>query len=123
MYKPISPSDTQRLSHLIKLAAILLLVFLAFTGKLSFIADGIGGCYLDTVNRSYIKTGKQASADLFEMLSASKVALALLTSSKGGISFFIDIQVQLGQSLSALYDMVNYAWLFALASLATMSTF
>lgn len=123
MYKPAPPYDAQRLNHLVKLSALLLLSYLAFTGKLSIISDGIGGGYLDQINRSYIKTQAQASADLFEVLSASKVALALLTSSRGGISFFIDIQVQLGQSLSAIYEMVNYAWLFALASLAAISTF
>jgi hypothetical protein len=123
MHKPVSYSDAQRLNHLVKLTALLLLAFLAFAGKLSIVSDGIGGSYLDKVSRSYMKTEKQASADLFEVLSASKGALTSFSSGKGGVSSIIDTQVQLGQSLSATYDMVNYAWLFALASLAAMSAF
>lgn len=115
---PGSAADHGRLIHLAQLAGLLLLAYLAYTGTFSRVSDGLGGHHVDSVNRGYIQMAGESATALVDVLSASKVVLALLTSSKGGISFFIDIQVQLGQALSAVYEMANYAWLFAMASLA-----
>lgn len=109
---------SHRLSHLLLLACVLLLAFMAYLGAFSGITDSLGGRYVDNISQSYIAAADKSSTELVEVLSASKVALAVLQSSKGGISFFIDIEVQLGQSLNVIYEMVDYAWLFTLASLA-----
>lgn len=106
-----------RICHLVTLAGLLLLAYLAFTGALSWITDSIGGSYLDSVNRSYIKSASRSATELLDVLSDSKTVLARLVSGKGGISFFLNIEVQWGQSLSAIHEMVNCAWFFALASL------
>ncbi|UGQ45897.1 hypothetical protein [Massilia endophytica] len=107
-----------RTRHLLVLGVLALLAFMAFKGVFTSILDGAVGSHIEQVNRQYLQAADRSTTQLLEVLSAAKVALAILTSSKGGISFFIDIEVQLGQSLSAIYETVNYAWMFTLASLA-----
>lgn len=105
-----------RLKHLGVLSTLLLLSYLAFIGVFNHILDVIINSHMDDVSRAYLKTSSRDTLEIFGILSAMKAVLALLQSSSGGISFFIDVQVQLGQFISALFDLVNYAWLFSIAS-------
>ena len=111
-----------RLTHLASLALLLTLAFLAHSGIFSHITDALGGGHMQSVNQRYLEAATHKDTELLELLSLSKVALAVLKSSEGGVSFFIDIQVQLGQSLNVIDEMVNYAWKSSLTALIAIKS-
>jgi len=53
-------------------------------------------------------------------LSGIKSTLALIQSSQGGISFFVDVNVQLGQVFSGISDLVTMSWKISLASILSI---
>lgn len=106
--------------HLLQLAAINVLGYLAYNGTLSRLLRSLDGHHVDTVNQHYLSDARQYVSDLLDVLTSSKMVLSVLQSSQGGIDFFVDVQIQLGQSLSALTDTVNYAWKLSLAALSSI---
>ncbi len=106
--------------HLALLAIINIVVYLAHTGVLSNSSLWLYGEHIDAINRAYLHTASADVGALVGILSASKMVLSVLQSSQGGISFIIDIQIQLGQLLSPLIDTINYAWKFSIASLSAI---
>lgn len=102
------------------LALVNLLAYLAYTGVLSRLVQWVGGAHVDGVNRAYLDAASHHASELLELLSASKGILAVLKSSEGGISFIVDVQIQLGQSLIVMYDAIDRAWLFSVAALSSI---
>lgn len=118
--KVISHHNFHRFLHLVALAVINLCVYLAYTGVFSNAIHWLVGEHINTVNQAYLHTATAKTTELLEVLSESKVILALLQSSQGGIDFIVDVQVQLGQSLIVIFDIVNNAWMISFTALSSV---
>ena len=113
-------TKNKTLKTLILLIFINTLAYLSYTGHISHIWSQVIGEHINKVNQAYLSEARIYTADLLKMLSESKMVLSLLQSSQGGISFFVDVQIQLGETLSTLSDAVEYAWKISLSALSAI---
>ncbi|OUR97584.1 hypothetical protein A9Q81_12990 [Gammaproteobacteria bacterium 42_54_T18] len=117
---PISTLSIKH-SQLFILAAINVLVYLSHIGTITeWLRRITGGNHIDRVNLIYLTSAKQYSSDLLGLLTESKMIISVLQSSQGGISFILDVQVQIGQILTSLYDAINFTWKLTLGSLSSI---
>lgn len=106
--------------HLGVLASLLLLAYLSYVGCFVNILDFIMNTHIEKVARAYLKTTGHETTRVLEVLSGIKSALALLQSSSGGITFFVDVQIQLGQVLNVISELIDRAWFVSLSSVAAV---
>lgn len=116
----IPKPGTDKERHLFVLGLILIFMTFSYHGGFNYIMSLLGKSHIDQINTQYLSSSLAHSEDLLEVVSALKVILNLLQSSSGGISFFIDVQIQLGQALNTLTELVNHAWLFSIVSVASI---
>jgi len=109
-----------RLRHLGVLSALLLLAYLSYAGTFTSFYELIISTHIEPVARAYIKTTLHETTRTLETLSATKAALALLQSSSGGISFIVDVQIQLGQLLNAIVEFIDRAWYVSLGAVVAV---
>lgn len=103
------------------LVVISIMAYLSYLGYLSaWFRQVTGSNHIDATNVAYLASARDYTADLLAILTESKIVLAVLQSSQGGISFIVDVQVQLGQILSSLHDVINLSWQLTLASLSSI---
>lgn len=89
-------------------AGFMLLVFLAWTGALDGLFDALGRAHLDAVNAAYVaKTQETLTASIL-LLSEVDSALNLMMTSSAGITFIVDVEVQLGNVLATLQRYTAY---------------
>lgn len=118
---PPAPEGTDsRLFHLGALSALLFLAYLSYVGAFSSVFELIINAHIEEVARAYIKTTAHETTRIFEILSATKAALALLQSSDGGISFIVDVQIQLGETLNVIVELIDLAWFVSLGAVAAV---
>lgn len=112
-----SPEGTvSRLFHLCVLAVLLLLSYLSFVGVFTSLFELIVNAHIEEVARAYIHTTEHQTTKILDILSAIKSALAVLQSSDGGISFIVDVKIQLGQILNVIVELVDRAWIVSFVS-------
>ena len=117
-----TPANLNRIYHLGILIAVMALMAIAWHGGFNAILDVLIKGHIDEVNRGYLAASLVESDSLLEIISGMKVLLALLQSSSGGISFFIDVQIRLGETMNVLVELINQAWQFSVASVAANHT-
>ncbi|MEJ2741176.1 MAG: hypothetical protein P8176_01455 [Gammaproteobacteria bacterium] len=121
---PTPPTDTaittKKWRHLAALAIINVCVFLAYQGFFDHIAHSLGSRHIDRINQHYLTQASHDADALIELLSTSKMVLAILQSSSGGIDFIVDVEVKIGQALHVLYDTVDRAWQCAFIVMAAV---
>jgi hypothetical protein len=102
------------------LSALLLLAYLSYAGIFSSFFELIINAHIEEVARAYIKTTAHETTGTLEILSATKAAFALLQSSGGGISFIVDVQIQLGEILNVIVELIDRAWFVSLGAVAAV---
>ncbi len=115
---PLQQRD--RVSDTIKLLALLAFFYLSYSGLLTQLMSTLIHADIQAFNQQYLDNASKSSIETLEVMTGIKSVLALLQSFSGGISFVVDIQVQLGQSLSALSEVIDKAWQISLASVAAV---
>lgn len=125
--KPIRAPKTPKIFTINKITKtpfllifINILTYFSYTGHISHAWSQAVGQHINKVNQAYLSEAREYTTDLLEILSESKMVLSLLQSSQGGISFFVDVQIQLGETLSTLSDAVGYAWKISLSALSAI---
>jgi len=109
-------SDTEDGRIVIKLSIVLLLYYLSLTGLLTQLFSVTLHDYVYQYNQQYIETASYDSLRTLEVVGSIKSILTLLQSLSGGVSFIVDIDVQLGESLSVINDVTDQAWKVSLTS-------
>ncbi|MCH1430883.1 MAG: hypothetical protein L7U87_09030 [Chlamydiales bacterium] len=85
------------------------------------ILDNMGRSHLLLEDYSFLNESREESTEVFAVLTAIKSGLSLVESSSAGISFIVDVELQVGRIASAILDMVNYAWSASFISLGAIS--
>ena len=116
----LNPKTHPRLLHLGVLSTLMLLAYLSYMGTVTRFFDLIINAHIEQVARAYLATTAQETTKTLEILSATKAALALLQSSSGGISIIVEVQIQLGQILHVIVELINRAWSVSLAAVAAV---
>ncbi|MBB65119.1 MAG: hypothetical protein CMO81_08650 [Waddliaceae bacterium] len=68
-------------------------------------------------NQEYLDEATDETFATFLVLSSMKSILALMRSSSTGISFIVDINVQVGQLLTSAQTVVDYGWAASMLAL------
>ncbi len=95
-------------------------LLLAFSGHLDNTLDKMGRGYIVSQSQDFLVDAEKRAADTFMLLSVSKSTLSVLESGTAGVSFFVDVQVKLGQLLAPLKELLDTAWSFTLHSLSLL---
>ena len=111
---------SDNLKHLLLLAFLLLLAYLSHIGVLTSIVHYTINDHVFTVDRNYLDHAQATAEKTLSVISGIKSMLALIQSSSGGISFIVDVNVQLGQLFSGISDLVTMSWKISLASLISI---
>lgn len=85
------------------------------------VLDNMGRSHLIMEDHSFLNESREESTEVFAVLTAIKSGLSLLESSSAGISFIVDVELQVGKIASAILEMVNYAWSASFISLGAIS--
>ena len=76
---------------------------------IDYILDAMGRGHIAEVNTAYLHQTKTILSDSILVLVALDSGLAVLESSTAGISFIVDVQVQVGSLFSTLQTHIRYA--------------
>ena len=110
----------RKLKHLLYLALFLFLGYLSHIGLISNLLHLVLNEHVLTVDRNYLSEAQKTSEKTMTVLSGIKSTLALIQSSQGGISFIVDVNVQLGQVFSGISELVTMSWKISLASILSI---
>ena len=109
-----------RLTSSVTFVFPVLFLILASFSVLDNLVDLVVRDSLKEMSLTFLKDSEKHAEETFALLSAGKGALAVVGSSSAGISFIVDIQVQLGNIMTPLVDLFDHAWRFTLASLSVI---
>ncbi len=112
----------QQIQQGLIMLGLLVLVYSSYHGISSWILDTAINQHLVAVGHSYLDTAQADALETLGVISIIKTGLAVIQSSSGGISFFIDIQVQLGELFNVFSEVINHAWQISWLSLASIET-
>jgi len=98
------------------LSTVLLLYCVSFTGSLNQLFTYLFHEDIYAFNSTYLETASSDALKTLEVVAAIKAVLELLQSLSGGVSFIVDVDVQLGESLSVLREITDNAWTVSLGS-------
>jgi hypothetical protein len=84
--------------------------------------DNLGRGKLLSENFTFLNESRTEGLETFTLLTGIKTGIALIESSNAGISFIVDVQIQVGKIATALSEMVNYAWAGAFISLGVITS-
>jgi hypothetical protein len=115
----VNNSEHQRITSLLKLMGLLLLCYLSYAGVLKKVMIHFFLQPVNQINNQYLDAAAEVAVTM-EVISEIKSLLAVVQSSSGGISFFIDVQVQLGLVLNVIVELVDHAWKVSLAALTAI---
>lgn len=108
--------------HIAIIAFILGLISLHSFGYLHYALDSIGGGRMSESNSAFIIESENAATETFLVFSTIKAGLALMQSSSAGVSFIVDMDLQVGQILQSLKEVVDVAWSASLVSMSSLFT-
>ncbi len=112
----------QHIKQIIALLVLVALVYLSYHGVLTWILDSTINQHILDVGHSYLNVAQADALETLGVIGITKTGLAIIQSSSGGISFFIDIQVQLGELFNVFSEVINRAWQISWLSLASIET-
>lgn len=107
---------------IIKLLAILILFHLSLNGHINQFLTYIFHDNIHAFNTKYLNQASSDSIRTLEVVAGIKSILALLQSLSGGFSFIVDVEVQLGQSLTVLSNITDKAWAISLSAVGATET-
>jgi len=110
----VSPHN---IKHLGVLLLLLVLCYLSYYGVLRSLLDTLFHGHLYAVSHVYLENAGSETEETLLVVSAIKTFLALIESSSGGISFIVDVEVQLGHVVSVMSELIDYAWQVSLVAL------
>jgi hypothetical protein len=109
--------DNLNYKELSFLAILSLISYLSFIGVIPSLLNTLYYEHIYSIDKIYLTKSLKESESTFAILSAIKIFLSVIKSSSGGISFFIDVEVQLGQLLNVLEEMFNKTWQISLLAI------
>ena len=112
--------ELSKVADIIKLLSLLAFFYLSYSGLLTQAMSYLIHADIHQYNAHYLKTATHKAIETLEVMGGIKSVLALMQSFSGGISFIVDINVQLGQSLSAIIDIMDKAWLVSIGSVVAI---
>ncbi len=104
------------------IALLLAMLTLHFSSSLLPTLDKLGRQTLMETNERYLEEAGEEALALFSLLSALKSGLAVIESSSTGISFLVEVELQVGSFLSSLSETIDYGWRGSLVGLAAIET-
>ncbi|MCG8334728.1 MAG: hypothetical protein MJE63_09435 [Proteobacteria bacterium] len=112
----------QQIRQGLVLLGLTALVYLSHHGILTWILDTAFNQHILAVGHSYLDTAQTDALETLTVINVIKTGLAVIQSSSGGISFFIDVQVQLGELFNVFSEVINRAWQVSWLALAAIET-
>ncbi len=106
--------------HIVLPLLIISCAYLAYIGFFSWLVHWLLISHVNNVSQNYLHSASLARSELLGLLSASKTVLAILHSSQAGVNLIVDAQIQLGQSLNVIFELINHSWLVSVISLAAI---
>lgn len=82
--------------------------------------DYLGRQKLHELNEAFLDEAGHEAFETFMLLSILKAGLAVMSSSSAGISFIVDMDVQVGQLISSSKEIVDTGWLVSIAGIAVI---
>ena len=119
-YSAISLPERYRTGVLLILVSCLL--YFNWTGQLSEYVDQKKFSPIATSNLSYLEQAEQQAFKTYLLLAEFNSGLALLQSSRAGISTFVEVNVQLGSELKQVTSLVEKSTLVSLISMGVLFT-
>ncbi len=113
-------SGKHSILDLVVLFCFSLLSYLSVRGIFTEVFNFLINDHIRHVDEVYLQLVSNEALETLEVISEIKMLLALIQSSVGEVSFIIGIQVQLGQLLHVLVELVDRAWLASLAAIAAI---
>lgn len=83
--------------------------------------DLLGRQALSEHNHKFLNEATLEAFETFALLSAMKAGLAVMNSSSAGISFVVDMEVQIGQMVESTKEMVDAGWTATVVALSCLS--
>lgn len=83
--------------------------------------DMLGRQALADHNHRFLNEATVEAFETFVLLSAMKAGLAVMNSSSAGISFIVDMNVQIGQLVASTKEMVDTGWTVTVMGLSCLS--
>ena len=115
-FRPLISTKEGR--NTLALSLVLVLYYLSFYGYINQLLTYLFHDSVYAFNSAYLASASSDSIKTLEVVASIKAVLELLRSVSGGVSFIVDIEVQLGESLSVLRDITERAWTVSLSSVA-----
>jgi hypothetical protein len=106
----------------IKLIVLLILFHLTLSGHINQILAHVFHNDIYDFNSHYLSSASKESIKTLEVVAGIKSVLAILQSLSGGVSFIVDVEIQLGNSLSVLSYITDKAWAISLSSVGAAET-
>ena len=116
-WKVFAKSNVKPILFVSVTGLVLLLTIFGVTDK---VISSVGHGYIHQQAVDYLEQAETASKETFVLLSVAKAGTGILESSQGGISFFIDVQVQLGKAFESLKSLIDHAWEISLFGLSLL---
>lgn len=113
-------SDKHTVQHLFILLLLVIACYLSYTGMLNHFLNLVIHQPIENINNRYLNSAFENAEQTLLVLSAIKGTLAVVQSSSGGISFFIDVNVQLGEILSVISNQIDNAWQVSMVTLTSI---
>jgi hypothetical protein len=107
----------KELKELSILAILALVSYLSYSGYMTYILDILYYEYISHTNSIYLQSSLTELEDTLSTLSQIKALFAVIQSSSGGISFFIDVEVRLGEILNVISELFSKAWYVTFVSI------
>jgi len=85
--------------------------------------DSIAMGHIAQQNQVYLAGAEEEAVETFVLLSGLKTGLSIIQSSSAGVSFIVDVQVQIGKLLESIKQIVDYAWSASLLTLGVLFGF
>jgi len=102
------------------LAVVFTAISFNYIGALDYAIDFLGRGYVAKVNDAYLHHTKVQLSDSMLILGAVDAGLGVLSSSIAGISFIVDVQVQVGSFFSTLQNHISQALDISLVASASI---
>ena len=121
-----SPTSTSWLTKLyldtrVAIVAIALAVIaINHLGAINWALDFLGRGFIAEANAAYLHKSKLEIGANILILAGLDTSLEVLKSSSAGVSFFVDIEVQVGNIVATLQELANKALLISLAAAGSL---
>lgn len=103
-------------------AFTLVIAFLALNhlGTINWMLDFLGRGFIAEANSAYLHKSKLSVGDSILVLTGLDTSLEVLKSSSAGFSFFVKIDVQIGNIVATLQELANKALMISLAAAGSL---